>query len=38
MNNSFEGLLEDWQYIRGLKKCFINNLNDAELDEELPRS
>lgn len=38
MNNSFKGLLEEWQYVRGLTKCFMKNLNDTDLDKELPRN
>ncbi len=38
MNNSFIGLLEDWQNVRNLTKSFIKNLGDTELDKELPRN
>lgn len=37
MHNLFKGLFEEWEYIRGLTTCFIENLSDAELDTKLPR-
>lgn len=38
MNNSLKGLIEEWEYIRGLTKCFIEYLSDADLDKELSRN
>lgn len=38
MDNSFEGLLEEWQYVRGLTNCFIKKLSNDNLDKKLPRN
>lgn len=38
MDNSLEGLLEEWQYVRGLTKCFIKKLSNDNLDKKLPRN
>lgn len=37
MLDSIKGLLLDWQYGRGIIKCFINELSDEELDKTFPR-
>jgi len=35
--SSIKGLLMDWQYGRGIIKCFINELSDSEMDKPFPR-
>lgn len=37
MRAELKALLEEWQYVRGLTRSFVESLTDADLDRPLPR-